>query len=667
MRYRILIALLATIAWPTLAGSQSAGPTAYGNGGGGGGSGGSAGTQDSAYTPAVGSDWPGTDPGTIRQGLDQAAAQCTLKANIADILDSSTVLVTNADRTLLTGTDITVPTGASIAPSGSGTVTATTAVALAANGANCSAGNYPLGVDASGAVEGCTAAGAGGGAPTDATYITQTANGTLSAEQALSTLSTGLMRVATTTGVITSLTDSAGVAANISDETGTGVLVFSTSPAFTTPNIGSATGSITGNAGTATALAANGANCSAGNYPLGVDASGAVEGCTAAGAGSGDMLLGTVQTVTADKVFNATKLKMQQISGGNASLTGSVTATTDKAFVMPDVAGVLVSYADTPGNNETLVWSTSNNAPTWEATLASADVWKTAAATAWASGAVTASDGVLLNLSAVNPQTTSEGILLPQATTGQSGCAAATAEGQICWQSTTDALYIGNGTTSAQIGGTITSAPALSVSGQTGLMTVTGLASTSRVKTVRDAADTLLELGGSYTPTGTWTSMTLVTPALGTPASGTLTNATGLPVSGIAASTSTALGVGSVELGHASDTTLARVSAGVVSIESVPIDRIIASGTSAMGTGAITSGACATAVTTTATGTATTDVISWTPNADITAVTGYAPVTTGALIIYPYPSTNNVNWKVCNPTASSITPGAVTLNWKVTR
>lgn len=39
---------------------------------------------------------------------------------------------------------------------------ATSATALAANGANCAAGNYPLGVDASGAVEGCTAAGGGG-------------------------------------------------------------------------------------------------------------------------------------------------------------------------------------------------------------------------------------------------------------------------------------------------------------------------------------------------------------------------------------------------------------------------------------------------------------------------------------------------------------------------
>ena len=55
--------------------------------------------------------------------------------------------------------------------------------------------------------------------------------------------------------------------------------------------------------------------------------------------------------------------------------------------------------------------------------------------------------------------------------------------------------------------------------------------------------------------------------ALGTPSSGTLTNATGLPVSGITASTVTALGVGSVELGHASDTTISRVSAGVAAIE----------------------------------------------------------------------------------------------------
>lgn len=55
--------------------------------------------------------------------------------------------------------------------------------------------------------------------------------------------------------------------------------------------------------------------------------------------------------------------------------------------------------------------------------------------------------------------------------------------------------------------------------------------------------------------------------ALGTPSSGTLTSCTGLPLSGLVASTVTALGVGSLEVGHATDTTIARLSAGDISVE----------------------------------------------------------------------------------------------------
>ena len=69
-------------------------------------------------------------------------------------------------------------------------------------------------------------------------------------------------------------------------------------------------------------------------------------------------------------------------------------------------------------------------------------------------------------------------------------------------------------------------------------------------------------------------SPTLVTPDLGTPSSLTLTNATGLPLTGITSSTSTALGVGTLELGHASDTTLSRSSAGVLAVEGVVIPTI---------------------------------------------------------------------------------------------
>lgn len=95
--------------------------------------------------------------------------------------------------------------------------------------------------------------------------------------------------------------------------------------------------------------------------------------------------------------------------------------------------------------------------------------------------------------------------------------------------------------------------------------------------------------------------------------------------------------------------------------------RKIASGTAAMGTSAIASATCATVVTVSATGVATTDVISGNPNGDPTGITGYGPSASGSLYIWKYPTTNNVNFKVCNNTSGSITPGALTLNWSVSR
>lgn len=74
------------------------------------------------------------------------------------------------------------------------------------------------------------------GAPSDATYITQTSNATLSAEQALDGLASGIMRSDTAAGVITTLTTSADIAANISDIVGNaGVLWRGT---LTSPAVG---------------------------------------------------------------------------------------------------------------------------------------------------------------------------------------------------------------------------------------------------------------------------------------------------------------------------------------------------------------------------------------------------------------------------------------------
>jgi len=62
--------------------------------------------------------------------------------------------------------------------------------------------------------------------------------------------------------------------------------------------------------------------------------------------------------------------------------------------------------------------------------------------------------------------------------------------------------------------------------------------------------------------------------ALWTPSSATLTNATGLPISWLVASTSTALWVWSIELWHASDTTLSRSSSWVLAVEWVVVPTV---------------------------------------------------------------------------------------------
>jgi len=126
-------------------------------------------------------------------------------------------------------------------------------------------------------------------------------------------------------------------------------------------------------------------------------------------------------------------------------------------------------------------------------------------------------------------------------------------------------------------------ATATSINGTTIPSTKTLVVTTDTLAVL--AATTSAQLAGvisDETGTGSLvfaTSPTLVTPVLGTPTSVTLTNGTGLPVSGITASTSTALGVGSVELGHATDTTLSRSSAGVLAVEGVVVPTVSSTST----------------------------------------------------------------------------------------
>lgn len=136
-----------------------------------------------------------------------------------------------------------------------------TATALAANGTNASAGNAILGVDASGNAEGAfdvwTEA-----ENTAAAYLNLTS---------LSAISKGFFFSTTSADWWGSTKGYSTFGYPFPSNSTTTILTFTNG----------IVANVTGNASTATALAANGSNCTVGNYPLGIDASGNVESCTA--------------------------------------------------------------------------------------------------------------------------------------------------------------------------------------------------------------------------------------------------------------------------------------------------------------------------------------------------------------------------------------------------
>lgn len=164
-----------------------------------------------------------------------------------------------------------------------------TADALAVNPANCSPGNLPRGVDASGVAEGCApvnlATETTGPAPTAAALAANPANcnsGNLPRGVDASGAAEGCNPVNLATETIGAAPTANALAANPGNCSAgnlpRGVDASGVAEGCAPVNLATET---TGPAPTATALAANGANCaSAGTYPNGVDASGVAENCT---------------------------------------------------------------------------------------------------------------------------------------------------------------------------------------------------------------------------------------------------------------------------------------------------------------------------------------------------------------------------------------------------
>jgi hypothetical protein len=96
------------------------------------------------------------------------------------------------------------------------------------------------------------------------------------------------------------------------------------------------------------------------------------------------------------------------------------------------------------------------------------------------------------------------------------------------------------------------------------------------------------------------------------------------------------------------------------------VPQVIAMGQLALGTQIISPGSCATAVTGAAPNTTAASVIHWSYASDTNGIAGYEGGSSGAIVkVDAFPTSNAVNFRVCNNTASPITPGAMSVNWDV--
>ena len=301
---------------------------------------------------------------------------------------------------------------------------------------------------------------------------------------------------------------SANLAAAITDETGSGALVFATSPTLVTPNIGVATGtsfnSITGLSSTSPVM-------------------------------DGTATVGTATTAARADHVHPTDTSRAPVN--NPTFTGTVTLAADPSS---SLHAATKQYVDNVAQGLDVKHSV-RAATTASGTLSSS----------FANGSVV--DGVTL--------ATGDRILIKNQSTGsENGIYTVNASGAPTRAVDMDAaaefpssfVFVEGGTTNADTGWVCTNNPTVTVgttaitfaqfSGAGTYTASTGLSLTGSAFSIDS---TVVTLTGSQTLTNkTLTSPSLTTPALGTPTSGTLTNCTGYTFANIASKPTTLSGYG---------------------------------------------------------------------------------------------------------------------------
>lgn len=360
-------------------------------------------------------------------------------------------------------------------------------------------------------------------------------------------------------------TTSSQLAGVISDETGSGALVFATSPTLVTPTLGTpASGTLTNCTGLPISTGVSGLGSGVSAF-LATPSSANLATAVTDETGSGALVFGTSPTLTTPALSAATVSASVTVTAGtNAQGQGALTSdfnviTTASA----NPSGVTLPTA-TVGRRVTVVNRGANPVNVYPATGATINALAANASislpvgawmefvgettTAWESDTVSLTSGVTGILPTANGGTGNASGTVAQLTTtrtiggsnfnGSANVTSFPSPGAIGGTTPSTGVFttlVANAATSLLLGtagsavgsigfrnatsGTITLAP---TTGALGTVTLTLPAIT----------DTLVTLTATQTLTNkTLTSPTMTGPILGTPASGTLTNCTGLPLS----------------------------------------------------------------------------------------------------------------------------------------